>query len=277
MPGPMRAFLVSALVLSACATAPPAEAPTAAPVVAAERAFAARAGEVGWVPAFREFVAPDGQLGQANGYANAPEQLAATEDDGNRNLLWWPEFAGISRSGDFGFTTGVVSFDDAHTPRGHYFTVWRRQADGAWKWIYDGGVGPISNAASLTPPGGDVAMAPVAAVGEASAEAAVATVSALERAGTLTFAADARSVLTRGAFTVGAPSMNLPPEVRYEPARVEASAGGDLVMVLGVRSWNARAPVSEHYARIWQRRAAGWLIIYDQVIIPTPVPIPQTQ
>lgn len=277
MAGRMRALLVAVVALGACASALRAEAPDASAVVAAERAFAARAGEVGWVPAFREFVAPDAQLGQPGGYANAPAELANTPDDGNRNLFWWPALAAISRSGDFGFTTGAVSFDEAHTPRGHYFTVWRRQSDGAWKWIYDGGVGPIMNAASLTPPGGDVAMVPVSAAGETSAEEAVAAVAALERAGTFAFAADTRSVLTRGAFAVSAPTMNPPPGASYEPSRIEASAGGDLVMVLGVRSWNARTPVREHYARMWQRRAAGWVVIYDQVIIPTPVPIPQSQ
>ncbi|MBK8544401.1 MAG: hypothetical protein IPL62_13170 [Caulobacteraceae bacterium] len=46
-----------------------------------------------------------------------PAELASTPDDGNRNLFWWPVFAGISRDGDFGFTTGAVSFDEARTRR----------------------------------------------------------------------------------------------------------------------------------------------------------------
>lgn len=270
----MRAFLVSALVLGACATGPRAEAPTAAPVVAAERAFAARAGEVGWVPAFRAFVAPDGQLVRQGGYANAPEQLAATEDDGNRNLAWWPAFAGISRSGDFGFTTGAVSFDEARTPRGHYFTVWRRQSDGSWKWIYDGGVGPIAEAASLTEPGGDVAMAPTAIEGEANAQAAIDAVTAMERASWIHFAPDARVVRAERAIAIGVAPPRLD-NVSYEPERVEASSGGDLVMVLGHMQWDAHREgrLNGLYARMWQRRADGWFVIYDQVIAPRPIRI----
>lgn len=268
----MRALLVSVLVLSACASAPRAEAPTAAPVVAAERAFAARAGEVGWVLAFRAFVAQDGQLVRQGGYANAPEQLAATEDDGNRNLSWWPAFAGISRSGDFGFTTGAVSFDEARTPRGHYFTVWRRQSDGSWKWIYDGGVGPIAEAASLTAPGGDVVMAPTAAEGEANAQAAIEAVTAMERASRIHLAPDARVARAREAIAIGVVPALLP-DVSCEPVRVEASSGGDLVMVLGQMHRMGRA--NALYARMWQRRADGWVVIYDQMIAPQPIPIEQ--
>ena len=245
-------------------------APDATPVIAAERAFAARAGEAGWLPAFRESVAPDGQLGQPTGYLNAPAELAATPDDGNRNLFWWPAFAAISRSGDFGFTTGAVSFDEARTPRGHYFTVWRRQSDGSRKWIYDGGVGPIAEAASLNAPGADVPMAATASSGEASAEAAVAAVTALEQSGAQ-LAPDARVVRSRQAVAIGA--AGAPEGVAYRVSRVEASAGGDLVMVLGEASWTADGrPVSSLYARMWQRRAEGWRVIYDQLLIPRPPP-----
>lgn len=264
----MKAVLFAALVLAGCASAPRADAQHA-PVVLAERAFAARAGEIGWVPAFREFVAPDGQLAQPNGYVNAPSELAATEDDGNRNLFWWPAFAGISRSGDFGFTTGAVSFDDARTPRGHYFTVWRRQPDGTWKWIYDGGVGPIADAAALNAAGASVPMAETAVSGEASADAAVAAVGALERAGEIAgrIAPDARVFRTRQSMALGA--FEAPAGINYRVSRIEAPAGGDLVMVLGEASWSAEGQaVSSLYARMWQRRAEGWRVIYDQLIVP---------
>lgn len=275
----MRAFLF-ALGLAACAGAPAAQLPDAAPVVAAERAFAARAGEVGWVPAFREYVAPDGSLAGPEGYANAPEQLAGTPDDGNRNLFWWPAFAAISRSGDFGFTTGAVSFDEARTPRGHYFTVWRRQADGSWKWIYDGGVGPIAGPETLTPPGGAVTMAATAREGERSADAAIAAVSMHESDGDFVgrLAPDAEVFRTRQARRIGAAAAEAfaaPAGVSYRVSRIEASAGGDLVMVLGQASWTADGQaVSGLYARMWQQRPEGWRIIYDQLVLPRPAPPP---
>jgi len=273
----MRSLVVAVLALSACVSAPQAELTAADAVVDAERAFAARAGAIGWIPAFREFVAPDGQLAQPDGYADAPAQLAGTPDDGNRDLFWWPAWAGISRAGDFGFTTGPVSFDAQRTPRGHYFTVWRRQPDGSWKWIYDGGVGPIADAGLITP-GADVPMLPTARQGAANAEAAVAAVRTLEGGGDLAslLSADAQVFRTRERRAVGAEAAAAFSDqgpVTYEPLRIEASAGGDLVMVLGSATWTAAGQASRgQYARIWQYQAEGWRIVYHQLSTPRPPP-----
>src|SRR5690349_9259414 len=90
----MRALIFAAL-LAGCTTAQTASDPsvvTAAPVIAAERAFAARAGEIGWIPAFREFTASDAQQIGQNGIESAPETLAATPDDNNKLIYWAPEY-----------------------------------------------------------------------------------------------------------------------------------------------------------------------------------------
>lgn len=275
----MRNLILAAALLAGCASAP-AVPINADAVIAAERAFAARAGEVGWVQAFRENVAPDGQLGQPGGYANAPQTLAETPDDGGRNLFWWPAFAGIARSGDLGFTTGVVSVDEARTPRGHYFTVWRRQPDGAWKWIYDGGVGPIAEP-NLIAPDAAVPSLAISEQGAGSAATAIAEVSALERAGALAgrLAPDAHVFRSRLARAVGAAApaaMAVPRgDVTYTLARIEASAAGDLAMVLGEARWSADGgEASGLFGRIWHRRADGWRIVYDQLIQPRPPPPP---
>jgi ketosteroid isomerase-like protein len=271
--------MIAAFVLGACATRP-VSLPDASPLVGAERAFAARAGEIGWVPAFREFVAPNGQLVGQDGYANAPEQLAEAPDDGVRTLFWWPAFAAMSRSGDFGFTTGPVSFDEARTPRGHYFTVWRRQPDGTWKWIYDGGVGPMAEPGLIAPDAPAVPTAPTSANGEASADAAIAAVSMHERSGGFVgrLAPDAQVFRTRQPRRVGADAgsaFSEPAGVSYRVSRIEASSGGDLVMVLGEASWTADGQaLNGLYARMWQHRPDGWRIIYDQLIVPRPNPPP---
>lgn len=273
----MRHLLFAAFALGACASAPSAELPNADAVIAAERAFAARAGEIAWIPAFREYVAPDGQLAQPDGYVDAPAQLAASPDDGFRDLFWWPAWAGMSRSGDFGFTTGPVSLDAERTPRMHYFTVWRRQPDGSWKWIYDGGVGPIAEA-NLIAPGADVPQLATAQRGLGSAEAAVAAVRELEGAGDLAsrLAADAQVFRTRERRAVGAEAgvaFAAQGQVAYEPVRIEASAGGDLVMVLGNATTTAAGQQTRsQYARIWQYRADGWRIVYHQLSTQRPPP-----
>ncbi len=60
-------------------------------------------------------------------------------------LDWIPLFAGSSPSGDLGYTVGT-SVDAITNPDGtvdrfysKYLTIWARQADGAWRFIADGG------------------------------------------------------------------------------------------------------------------------------------------
>lgn len=274
----------AALTLVACASVADQPAPVSpAPVIAAERAFAARAGEIGWVAAFREYAAPDGQILGTTGFENAAQSLAETPDNGNRTLFWWPAFAGISRSGDIGFTAGPASFDEARTPRVYYFTIWRKQPDGAWKWIYDGGPGGVTDPASIAPGAEPVALSP--ATGDAgSAPSAIAQVRALEAqtgtaeglAGYLTPESHVyRSRQPRAIGTAAAAAMVVPsPAIVYRVLRAEASETGDLVFTLGDASWSqdGEARVG-HFARVWQRRTEGWRIVYDQTVIPrTPPP-----
>jgi len=270
----MRNTLLSGALalLAACASAPAEQAVTPAPVIAAERAFAARAGEIGWIPAFREYTAPDGMVGN---FENAPQSLAATPDDGSRNLFWWPAYAGIARSGDFGFTTGPFSVDEARTPRGQYFTVWRRQPDGSWKWIWDGGPGPRPDALNHGIDAAELPTLPVAArgVGAAAAEQVRAIETSHASAGGLVsyVAADAqvyRSTRPTGgaaADTFVFPGAN----IAYTTRRVEASEAGDLVFTLGEARFSFNGQERQgQYARIWQYRPDGWRIVYDQLTAP---------
>ena len=62
-----------------------------------------------------------------------------------RGLLWKAERAGISASGDLGYTYGYWETKGRDkdgkevTYRGKYLTVWKRQADGTWKLVADMG------------------------------------------------------------------------------------------------------------------------------------------
>ena len=124
----MVRFAALPLVL---AIAPPAFAAPVdpAPVVAAERAFAADGLELGVQASFLKHSAPEGIVLQPEPQL-AKAVFAAPQPKGPP-LVWWPLWAGIARSGDLGFTTGPYSFDGQ--PRAWYFTVWARQADGGWK------------------------------------------------------------------------------------------------------------------------------------------------
>jgi ketosteroid isomerase-like protein len=274
---PMRNLIVvTVLGLAGCAsTLPPQQSVTPAPVIGAERAFAARAHEIGWIPAFCEYSAADSQLVGRAGLVNAHERMCALPDDGGRDLYWAPAFAGIARSGDFGFTTGPASSDAAHTPAIQYFTVWRRQGDGTWKWIFDGGPGPVASPGPYTE---DVAPLAVASRGVGSAELAEQQVTALEAGAANTAAlaqylAPEAHVYRRGqarAFGGAAAQAALSTpaaEVSTHLVRAEGSSGGDLVFTLGEARWQDAAGAKQgFFARIWQYREGGWRIVYDQLI-----------
>ena len=65
-------------------------------------------------------------------------------------LNWFPQYAEIAVSGDFGYTTGPWTFqnslNDTIAARGQYTTVWHINKNGEWKFLIDLGVNntPIS-------------------------------------------------------------------------------------------------------------------------------------
>ncbi len=275
----MRTFASALLALSAACSSEPQSQPDVAPVVAAERAFAAAAQQGGWVEAFENYSTADAIVLQA-GPVNARQSLAGIDraNRGDTSLNWGPEFAGISSGGDFGFTTGP--YNGGGAAFGQYFTVWRRQADGSWKWIYDGGVNQTTpttvNAAA------EVEALPIGARGAGTERAAIETVlrqeSELARAVAANagdgyravFAATGRmnrdnqpTALGRDAAATLAGAI---PVAFSPPQIVQASGNGDMVFALGQARWEGG---SGYYCRIWVLQAEGWRIGYDQILLRT--------
>jgi len=270
---------ISALLFAAAlmACSPQADsAPDASPVIAAERAFAAEAGRTGWVEAFEAY-STDDAIVLAAGPENAHQSLAGIDpaNRGDTSLTWGPDFAGVSRGGDFGFTTGPYNGGDSAF--GQYFTVWRRGADGSWKWIYDGGTN--QRTPTVVDADGEVTQLALGARGAGSADAAVEAVGRREAE-----FAEAAAVNAGAAFIAAmAPggrmnrddqrSANTPEAagqlagagpVRYSPPSVaEAGAAGDMVFTLGEVRWEGGAG---YYCRIWVLTSAGWKIGFDQII-----------
>ncbi|MGO9512458.1 MAG: YybH family protein [Steroidobacteraceae bacterium] len=77
----------------------------------------------------------------ATGKAAVAKSIAS--DFAFGDLLWHADQAGVSRSGDLGYTSGTYKFtfkDPSGKPvidNGKYLTVWKKQADGSWKVLYD--------------------------------------------------------------------------------------------------------------------------------------------
>lgn len=251
-----------------------------APIIAAERAFAARAGEVGVARSFLEFMTDDAivfnpdPVKAKSVYGGQPPEK--TPKEGGTQLAWWPNWAGIARSGDLGFTTGPAEVSGKRSV--HYFTVWQKQPDGRWKWVYDGGAksdpsqapGPDAPVKALA--AGDAKpMAPAAAMaGVKAAEAALAERARFDAAAAYeaVLVADARvqgSALAP-ATTPEAVTKELATRAKTIEFAVlggEASKAGDLAWTYGDARWTGGRG---HYVRIWQRRGGAWRIVFDQIL-----------
>ncbi len=295
-------LLALALPLMAFAAPALAQTPSAAPVIAAERAFAADGGALGITASFTKWSVPDAVVIGGGGIRTVREAYPPSDPRpaDEPTLAWWPNFAGISRSGDLGFTTGGVEVNGRRS--GHYFTVWQRQADGSWKWVYDGGSGasaadvpgPDSEPVIL-PPGPELlqvvtsldrAPPPVAAdwaltrvrEEEAALARAAATdqkaahLAAMADNGRL-YVAPRPPAIGRAAFAQALDGW--PATFRFGPTEGGGqSQYGDLVWTYGPAAWTSDGQErTGHYVRLWQRQEEGFRIVLAQ-LIPAPPPPP---
>ena len=280
-----------------------AQVPDAAPVVAAERAFAADAPSMGIAGSFNKWSVPEAIV-IAGGQAR---RIGEVYPDGPRpadepRLEWWPTFAGMARSGDLGFTTGGVAVNGRRA--GHYFTIWRKQPDGSWKWIYDGGLG--ASAADAPGPESEPAILPIGpellqvvyagqpappppardwalnAVRELEADLARAAATDQKAAHLAAMADNGRlyvaplpPAIGRDAFAEALDGW--PNTFRFGPTEGGGQADyGDLVWTYGPAAWTRDGQArTGHYVRLWQRQEEGFRIVLAQ-LIPAPAPAAST-
>ncbi len=138
----MRAVLALcvALALTACAAGPGPDRPqrlSANPsaVIAAELAFAQLAQAKGQWSAFRETSTGDAVM-------FAPQMVRAQEwlrgrADPAVSVKWQPHQVWSSCDGTLGITQGT--WQRPNNTVGYFTTVWQRQRDGGYKWVFDHG------------------------------------------------------------------------------------------------------------------------------------------
>lgn len=129
------------IMTSAAAAGGPEEA-----MLAADRAFAAMAADAGVPAAFAAFAANDVRMfpDGAEPYQGRAAMMARFQNwpDG-ATLEWTPVEAVAAPAGDFGFTwgrfvyTGPAGGGGTETDHGKYVSIWRREADGSWKFVVD--------------------------------------------------------------------------------------------------------------------------------------------
>jgi ketosteroid isomerase-like protein len=132
----MKRLLLSMIVISG----PVLAADPADVLKDADRAFAALSARQGPGPAFQAFAAPDVVILNSAQPHTTPEQLGKRFGPGLA-IAWEPDEAVISAGGDLGYTMGHATItDQGKESKTRYLTVWRKQPDGSWKFILDGGV-----------------------------------------------------------------------------------------------------------------------------------------
>jgi ketosteroid isomerase-like protein len=109
----------------------------------AEQDFADMAAEKGIHDAFINFAAEDAVLKRGDliiGKAAIDKHL---ERSTSKSLSWTPDYVDVSSSGDLGYTYGKYVYkytDSIGNPledKGVFHTVWKRQANGSWKFVWD--------------------------------------------------------------------------------------------------------------------------------------------
>lgn len=112
----------------------------------AEADFARMAKEVNIAEAFIAFADNSAVIDRNNvlisGIDSIKAHFSSPTPDGT-TLEWTPDFVDASASGDLGYTFGkftYTSLDSAGNPQqveGIFHTVWKKQQDGSWKYVWD--------------------------------------------------------------------------------------------------------------------------------------------
>jgi hypothetical protein len=122
----------------------------------AERSFCADAARLGIADGFLKYMAENcflpGQLCLSRGEYKRAIVMARAKagpsykpgPNPNIQLTWSPLKVEVSEDGTLGYTWGQYSYTSkgkdgkVDSSSGIYLTIWRRQADGSWKFVYDG-------------------------------------------------------------------------------------------------------------------------------------------
>ncbi len=141
--------IIGLLLICSCQPSQPDPRQAEQEIMEAEAAFSQMAEEAGIAEAFLSFAAEDAVLNR-NGRiirGKAAIETYFSEQDHSAyqsvSLSWKPDFVSAASSGDIGYTWGSYDFTTIDTTgaksvsSGIFHTVWQKQSDGSWKYVYD--------------------------------------------------------------------------------------------------------------------------------------------
>lgn len=113
-----------------------------------DREFAAMSLKQGQAEAFLQFMADDVVIYPQQGFPvegrKAFEEITRSVPSSEGTLEWEPYYADVATSGDLGYTLGKYKLktpgkQGEDIKYGYYCTIWKKQTDGTWKFVFDGG------------------------------------------------------------------------------------------------------------------------------------------
>jgi len=113
-------------------------------IVQTEQDFAQMALEEGIEKAFTTYAADEAVLQRNDDLVIGRQAIAALyKGQNSKGLSWKPDFVEVSKSGDLGYTYGryrfttIDSLGQTQVQTGVFHTVWKRQVDGSWRFVWD--------------------------------------------------------------------------------------------------------------------------------------------
>jgi ketosteroid isomerase-like protein len=105
--------------------------------------FSGLSKQKGMKAAFLEYMDSAGILLRPDHYpiiGKDARQFLQNANDSSFTLTWEPSAAEVSTAGDLGFTYGIYTLALKDTAiKGTYVSIWKKQADGNWKFVLDTG------------------------------------------------------------------------------------------------------------------------------------------
>src|SRR5688500_6799075 len=112
-------------------------------MVNAEKSFAGYARSNGITAAFMKYLDDSAKVFEGGKILNGKAVWRNRKTD-SMELNWYPEYAEIAASGDFGYTTGPSAFrlkKGSNEPdhKGYFNSIWKKDTKGEWKVLLDMG------------------------------------------------------------------------------------------------------------------------------------------
>lgn len=118
----------------------------------AEREFASAGARDGVQKAFLAHFAEDARV--LRPFATPAPAWYREHPDGPGKLIWGPQYLAVSAANDLGLSSGPWRYEAERDGKpviahGHFFSIWRRDAQGRWQVLFDHGVGNPAPASAV--------------------------------------------------------------------------------------------------------------------------------